>query len=247
MHSRGVRRAVPAWAVLATTESKIRNLKPDENRERPRSSSPRASSPVLGPLLGRRRVHTVVADTKVADDGKVEDPGHIQYQPSESERTRDPELAPAIGHARRTDALAPRPERLQVSGTLPDGKPFRVNALKGAAINAGDDKVIDHAKVTRVIDHGEMTDEQIARMKEVQRRPIFRTYETSGAQESNCVHGHAHVARTVFDWNVRPERHARPQDLAEQMAHLRTRDANTGKAAAEGEASSDSPEAKDEG
>lgn len=247
MQSRGVGRAMPALAVLATTEGRIRNPRPGENREQPRSSSPSAGSSMLEPLRGRRRVHTVVADTKVTDDGKVQDPGHIQYQPSESERKREPQLAPAIGHARRTDALAPRPERLQVSGTLPDGKPFRVNALKGAAINAGDDKVIDDAKVTRVIDHGEMTEEQIARMKEVQRRPIFPTYETSGAQESNCVHGHAHVARTVFDWNVRPERHARPQDLAEQMAHLRTRDASTGKAAVEGEASSDSPEAKDEG
>ncbi|MDG0024309.1 type III effector [Trinickia sp. Y13] len=200
---------------------------------------------MLEPLLGRR-VHTVVADTKIADDGKVEDPGHIQYQTSESERRRDPQLAPAIGHSRRTDALAPRPERFKVSGTLPDGKPFLVNALKGAAIEAGDDKIIDHARVSRVIDHGEMTDEQIAQMKAVQQRPIFPAYETSGAQESNCVHAHAHVARTVFDWNVQPERHARPQDLAVQMTHLRTRD-ESGKPAIRGEALRDSREAKDAG
>lgn len=242
MHGRGVRRA--AQALVGATEGKGKSPKSAELQEQTGSSRPNRSSPMLEPLRGRR-VHTVVADTKIADDGKVVDPGHVQYQTSESERRRDPQLARAIGHARRTDALAPRPERLEVSGTLPDGKPFRVNALKGAAIDAGDDKIIDPGRVSRVIDHGEMTDEQIARMKAMQRRPIFPDYETSGAQGSNCVHGHAQVARTVFDWNVQPERHARPQDLAEQMAHFRTRK-RTSPGADSGAASSDSREAEDE-
>lgn len=245
MHGRGVRRAAQALAQAGATEGKSRSPKPAEFQEQSGSSRPNPSSPMLEPLRGRR-VHTVVADTKLADDGKVVDPGHVQFQTSESERRRDPELAPAIGHARRTDALAPRPERFKVSGMLPDGKPFRVNALKGAAIDSGDDKIIDPAKASRVIDHGEMTGEQIARMKAVQRGPIFPVYETSGAQETNCVHGHAHVARTVFGWNVQPERHARPQDLAEQMAHFRTRDRQTGTSSIANEAPDDSREATDE-
>jgi hypothetical protein len=176
---------------------------------------------MLSALHGRR-ISTVVSDTKIDGEGKIKDPGHIQYQTSEAERARDPGLARAIGHSPRTDPYAPEPQRFKVSGHLPDGKPFRVTALKGAAINAGDDKVIELHKASRVIDHGEMTDEQIARMKAVQQQPIFPDYETSGAQESNCVHGHAHVARTVFDWDVYPELHARPQDLADEMARLRT-------------------------
>lgn len=242
MHGRGVRRAAQALAQAGATEGRSPAVKPGEIPDQ--SGSARPSSPMLGPLRGRR-IHTVVADTKIRDDGSVVDPGHVQYQTSESERRRDPQLAPAIGHAPRTDALAPRPERFKVSGTLPDGKPFRVTALKGLAINAGDDKIIDRAQASRVIDHGEMTDEQIARMKAVQQGPIFPAYETSGAQESNCVHGHAQVARTVFNWNVQPERHARPQDLAQQMTHLRTRDAESGNAMNRGEASGDSLEAAD--
>ncbi|NRO96933.1 type III effector [Paraburkholderia sp. NMBU_R16] len=171
-----------------------------------------------------RRVSTVVSDTKINEAGDVTDPGHIQYQTSEAERAREPELARAIGHSRRTDPHAPKVRRSKVSGYLPDGTPFRVNALKGPAIKAGDDKLIDPQSASRVIDHGEMTDDQLARMKAVQRQPIYPEYETSGADSSNCVHGHAEVARTVFDWDVHPERHARPQDLAEQMAGFRTED-----------------------
>jgi len=178
---------------------------------------------MLSALPGRR-ISTVVADTKTDERGEVTDPGHIQYQTSEAERAREPGLARAIGHSRRTDVHAPKPQRFKVSGYLPDGKPFRVNALKGEAINAGDDKLIDRQKASRVIDHGEMTDEQLVRMKSLQARPILPEYETSGAQKSNCVHGHAQVARTVFDWDVQPQQHARPQDLAEQMADFKTDD-----------------------
>lgn len=221
MHGRGVGRAARALAQTGSTANKRTN-KPTSEQEAPTGSS-RAQpvSPMLS-ALPSRHVSTVVADTKIDDEGKVKDPGHIQYQTSEAERARDPGLARAIGHSPRTDRYAPEPQRFEVSGHLSDGKPFRVTALKGAAINAGDDKLIEPHKASRVIDHGEMTDEQIARMKAVQQQPIFPEYETSGAEESNCVHGHAQVARTVFDWDVQPERHARPQDLADEMAQLKT-------------------------
>ncbi|WP_206956606.1 type III effector [Trinickia acidisoli] len=191
----------------------------------PASEAGRSGESVFAEPSRDRRVHTVAIETKIDEDGKVRDPGHIQYQTSEAERRREPSLARAIGHSRRTDGGAPRPQRLKVSSTLPDGKPFRVNALKGAAINSGEDKLIDRSQASRVIDHGEMTDEQIARMKEIQERPIFADYETSGMEKSNCVHGHAEVARTVFNWNVQPHLHARPQDLAEQMTRFRTDEA----------------------
>lgn len=221
MHGRGVGRAARALAQTGSAARKKTN-KPTGEQETPTGSSRAQNvSPMLSALPGRR-VSTVVSDTRTDEKGNVTDPGHIQYQTSEAERARDPGLARAIGHSRRTDPHAPKPQRFKVSGHLPDGKPFRVNALKGAAINAGDDKPIDRQNASRLIDHGEMTDEQIARMKDLQQQPIFPEYETSGAHESNCVHGHAEVARTVFDWDVQPERHARPQDLAEQMAGFRT-------------------------
>ena len=221
MHGRGVGRAARAFAQTGSSSGKKTN-KPAAEQETPTGSSrAQTVSPILSGLSGRR-VTTVVSDTQTDQEGKVRNPGHIQYQTSEAERARDPGLARAIGHSPRTDAHAPKPQRFKVSGHLPDGKPFRITALKGAAINAGDDKLIDRQKASRVIDHGEMTDEQIARMKDIQQQPIFPDYETSGAHESNCVHGHAEVARRVFDWDVQPERHARPQDLAEQMAGFRT-------------------------
>ena len=221
MHGRGVSRAARTLAQTGGTASKKTNKPTGEQDKQTGSSSAQTVSPMLS-ALPRRRISTVVSDTKIDKDGKVTDAGHIQYQTSESERAREPGLARAIGHSRRTDSHAPKPQRFKVSGHLLDGKPFSVDALKGAAIKSGEDKLIDRPKASRVIDHGEMTDEQIARMKEIQQQPIFPEYETSGADLSNCVHGHAQVARTVFDWNVEPERHARPQDLAEQMARFRT-------------------------
>lgn len=224
MHGRGVGRAARALAQTGSTAGKrTKNRPAEQESSQGTSSRARSVSPELSALAGRR-VSTVVSDTKTNEAGEVTDPGHIQYQTSEAERAREPGLARAIGHSRRTDPHAPKPHRFKVSGRLPDGSPFSVNAMKGAAINAGDDKLIDAQSASRVIDHGEMTDQQLARMKEIQQQPIFPEYETSGADESNCVHGHAEVARTVFDWEVQPERHARPQDLAEQMAGFRTDD-----------------------
>jgi hypothetical protein len=221
MHGRGVGRA--ARALTQTGSTTRANKRTTEQDASPGGSRTPSVSPQLS-ALPRRRVSTVVSDTRTNEAGDVTDPGHIQYQTSEAERAREPGLARAIGHSRRTDPRAPRAQSLKVSGHLPDGTPFRVNALKGPAIDAGDDKLIDPQSASRVIDHGEMTDEQLARMKEIQQQPIFPEYETSGADSSNCVHGHAEVARTVFDWDVRPERHARPQDLAEQMAGFSTED-----------------------
>ena len=221
MHGRGVGRAARALSQTGSTAGKRTNNRTAEQENTQGDSRNLNVSPMLSALPGRR-VSTVVSDTKINEAGDVTDPGHIQYQTSEAERAREPELARAIGHSRRTDPHAPKVHRFKVSGSLPDGTPFRVNALKGAAIKAGDDKLIDPQSASRVIDHGEMTDEQLARMKEIQQQPIFPEYETSGADSSNCVHGHAEVARTVFDWDVRPERHARPQDLAQQMTGFRT-------------------------
>lgn len=222
MHGRGVGRAARALAQVGTGGGKSTKQQAGEV-DRTGSSRSNSRSALLEPL-GGRRVHTVVSDTKIDANGNVEDPGHIQYQTSEAERERDPELARAIGHSRLAGPNAPRPKRFKVSGTLADGKPFRVGALRGAAIVSGDDKLIAPEQVSRMIDHGEMTDAQIARMKEVQRQPIFAQYETSGIEKSNCVHAHAQVAGRVFDWNVQPEAHARPQDLAERMAHFKTTD-----------------------
>lgn len=228
MHGRGIGRAGRGLAQWNATGNSATKQMGEQQKQAEARSSRTAPSGLLAPLQ-RDRISTVVADTKTDESGKVTDAGHIQYQTSDAERERDPALAPAIGHSRRVDIHAPKPHRFKVSGYLPDGKPFRVNALKGPAIKSGEDKLIDHSKASRVIDHGEMTDEQIERMKAVQKEAIFADYETSGRDLSNCVHAQAKVARTVFGWDVQPERHARPQDLGAQMTRFRTDGGGSGK------------------
>ncbi|WP_247584791.1 MULTISPECIES: hypothetical protein [Ralstonia solanacearum species complex] len=93
--------------------------------------------------------------------------------------------------------------------------------VRGPAINAGDDHVIDHGYASHVIDHGEMSYDQAARYREYQSQPVFPSYETSGHDRSNCVHGHAELGREIFGWNIQHDQHATPQDLAEQMRGLR--------------------------
>ena len=228
MHGRGIGRAGRGLAQLTAT-GKNTNKQPAEQQKQAEARSSRIAPPGLLAPLQRERISTVVDDTKIDETGKVTDAGHIQYQTSDAERERDPALARAIGHARRVDIHAPKPQRFKVSGKLPDGKPFSVGALKGPAITSGEDKIIDRGHASRVIDHGEMTDEQIEQMKTVQKQAIFPDYETSGRDQSNCVHAHAEVARTVFGWDVQPERHARPQDLGQQMTRFRTDHSGKGK------------------
>ena len=151
MHGRGVGRAARALAQTGSAANKRTN-KPTSEEAPAGSSRAQPVSPMLS-ALPSRRVSTVVSDTKIDDEGKVTDPGHIQFQTSEAERARAPGLGRVIGHSRRTDPYAPKPQRFKVSGHLPDGKPFRVNALKGAAINAGDDKLIEARKASRGIYH----------------------------------------------------------------------------------------------
>lgn len=232
MHGRGIGRAGRAMAQWNAASKSASKQTGEQQKSVEAHSSSAPSSPRLD-ALQRRPISTVVADTKIDEQGKVTDAGHIQFQTSDAERERDPALARAIGHSRRVDIRGPKPKSFKVSGYTPDGKPFRVNAFKGPAIRSGDDKVIDHSKASLVIDHGEMTDKQIAQMKEIQKEPIFDEYETSGRDLSNCVHGHATVARNVFGWDVQPERHARPQDLGERMRSFRVDDKGKGKAADE--------------
>ncbi|WP_198405314.1 type III effector [Ralstonia solanacearum] len=182
-------------------------------------SSSAANSPVRS-----RPISTVASPTRFDDDGRVTDPGHIQYQTSEYERARYPEMSEALGHSRYIGPGAPRAERFPVSGYLQDGRPFNVTGVRGPAINAGDDHVIDHRYASHVIDHGEMSDDQANRYIEYQSRPVFPTYETSGYYGSNCVHAHAYLGANLFEWNVQHHRHATPDQLAEQMSGLSVSD-----------------------
>ncbi|MDB0544591.1 type III effector, partial [Ralstonia solanacearum] len=197
------------------------------SRRAARSPSPdlaslpsRSASPV-----GRRPISTVASPTRFDERGRVTDPGHIQYQTSEWEREQYG-LSDAIGHSRFTGYGAPRPERFPVEGNLPDGRYFNVTGFRGPAINAGDDHVIDHGYASHVIDHGEMSYDQAARYREYQNRPVFPSYETSGYDRSNCVHGHAELGRQIFGWEIQHHQHATPQDLAEQMRGLNVNDYN---------------------
>ncbi|WP_412770907.1 type III effector [Ralstonia solanacearum] len=192
------------------------------------ASSPvysRSNSATSSPARSRP-ISTVASPTRFDEYGRVTDPGHIQFQTSESERARFPGMSEALGHSRLTGPGSPRAERFQVEGYLPDGRYFNVPGVRGPAINAGDDHVIDHRYASHVIDHGEMSDEQAARYMEQQGRPIFPSYETSGYDRSNCVHAHSYGGSNLFEWDIQHHQHATPQDLAEQMRGLRVDDNN---------------------
>ncbi|MDB0570531.1 type III effector [Ralstonia solanacearum] len=208
-----------------------RSRSPEFENLRSRSSSA-ASSPVYSRSNSAtssparsRPISTVASPTRFDGRGRVTDPGHIQYQTSEWEREQYG-LSDAIGHSRFTGYGAPRPERFPVEGHLSNGQYFNVTGVRGPAINAGDDHVIDHGYASHVIDHGEMSYDQAARYREYQDQPVFPSYETSGYDRSNCVHGHAELGRQIFGWEIQHHQHATPQDLAEQMRGLNVNDYN---------------------
>lgn len=187
------------------------------------TSSPvisRSNSATSSPVRSRP-ISTVASPTRFDAYGRVIDPGHIQYQTSEYERARYPEMSEALGHSRYTGPGSPRPERFPVSGYLSSGQPFNVMGVRGAAINAGDDHVIDHRYASHVIDHGEMSDEQAERYIAHQSRPVFPTYETSGYDHSNCVHGYSYLGESIFGQSISHHQHATPDELAEQMRNWR--------------------------
>ncbi|PMS16640.1 type III effector [Trinickia dabaoshanensis] len=155
-------------------------------------------------------------------DGKVTDPGHIQYQTTEEERAATPGLQESYGHSRRTDL--PATERTRVKGTLPDGTPFNVPGLKGPAIDYGSDKTLPRNASTKIIDHGTLSPEQAAILRDAGQQPMMPHYETSGADEANCVHAHAEMARKLGMDPGAVHKHARPQDLGQQMEGLKLDD-----------------------
>lgn len=195
-----------------------------EDREEGSGRAARTPSPELSSLRGSRPISTVASPTRFDDDGRVTDPGHIQYQASEYERARYPKMSEALGHSRHTGPGSPRAERFPVSGYLQDGRYFNVTGVRGPAINAGDDHVIDRRHASHVIDHGELSDDQAARYIEYQSRPVYPTYETSGYDRSNCVHCHAELGHGMFGWSIQHHQHAAPDQLAEQMRGLSVRD-----------------------
>ncbi|CAH0442705.1 hypothetical protein LMG9673_03520 [Ralstonia pseudosolanacearum] len=182
----------------------------------------RSNSATSSPVRSRP-ISTVASPTRFDARGRVTDPGHIQYQPSEWEREQYG-LSEALGHSRFTGYGAPRPERFPVDGHLPNGQYFNVTGFRGPAINAGDDHVIDRERASYVIDHGEMSYEQAAMYRGYENQPVFSTYETSGYDRSNCVHAHAELGRNMFGWDIQHHQHATPQDLADQMRGLRVDD-----------------------
>lgn len=59
---------------------------------------------------------------------------------------------------------------------------------------------------------------------EQQSRPVFPTYETSGYDQSNCVHAHSYLGERLFRWDIPHHQHATPDQLAAQMHGLRVDD-----------------------
>ncbi len=164
-------------------------------------------------ISGRRPISTAVTDTKFGKDGKVTDPGHIQFQTSEEERQEMPGLAPAIGHS--PNFGQGRRQSVPVNSTLRDGSPFNVTGVRGEAKPSGSDKVIPNPD--RLYDHGKASPEQLRTLRDMQEQPIFPKYETSGSDGTNCVSGHAEVANRLGMNVPTPYKHTLPQELGEDM------------------------------
>lgn len=175
--------------------------------------SPTATGPFEA-ISGRRPISTVVNDTKFDKNGKVKDPGHIQFQTSQEEQERMPGLAPAFGHSPQ-HTPGQRRESIPVSGKFQDGTPFSVKGFRTDAKPVGADAPRTHPD--SVYYHGEASDEQLRTLRGMQDKPVFNQYETSGSEGTNCVTGHAEVANRLGMNVDKPYQYARPQDLGEQM------------------------------
>ena len=170
-------------------------------------------------MPGKRRVSTVANPTTTKPNGDVSDPGHVQFQYSESEKQRLEALTgekapPAIGHTR--DRSVP-PERATRTVTI-NGRQGEVMGVKGRAIVSGNDKPVLQTPNTLRADLGELDDEQLLAMHAISKKPIMDTFETSGTERSNCVHGAAKVANEVFGTELEMARFATPQDAVKAIA-----------------------------
>lgn len=174
---------------------------------------------------GDRPISTVISATEYEvrnGEAHIKYPGHVQFQPSPNDLRNHPQLAPALGHSPVADRSVS--ERFRVEGQLSNGLPFSVNGVRTQPRNAGDDKPLDPARANHVIDHGDMTDEQAKRYLAAQDQPVLPVYETSGFDGANCVAGHVELTRRVLGQEIRAmPKHAMPQELAEPMSPVRTR------------------------
>jgi hypothetical protein len=174
---------------------------------------------------GNRPISTVISSTEYDvrnGEAQVKYAGHVQFQPSENDLRNHPELAHALGHGPVTDRRMR--ETLPVRGQLSNGLPFAVTSVRAQPKNAGDDKPLDPARASHVIDHGDLTDEQAQRYLAAQDKPVLPHYETSGQERANCVAGHVELTRRVLGQEIGPmPPHAMPQELAPVMAQVKTR------------------------
>jgi hypothetical protein len=171
----------------------------------------RGPADMPGPL-GSRRVSVLANPTKT-EGGKVIDPGHIQFQYSESEADRvalltGSEAAAAIGHSRDTEL----PGKRNLQPVTIGGETFQVRGMKGPAIDSGADKPLMETKDTLHADLGELSDAQLHALHSISEGKVYDQYETSGNEGSNCVHAAADISNKVFGTELKMPPNATPQE-----------------------------------
>lgn len=190
----------------------------------------RADAARQGPVgmpgsLGSRRVSVLANPTKMKD-GKVSDPGHIQFQYSESEADRvamltGSEASAAIGHSRDISLPGERKsEEVQIGG-----QKYTVPGMKGPAIDSGNDKPLKETKDTMHADLGELSDEQLHALHSISEGKVYEQYETSGNEGSNCVHAAADISNKVFGTDLKMPPNATPQEAFQAIVGAVKKDA----------------------
>jgi len=165
-----------------------------------------------GPL-GSRRVSVLANPTRTDGRGQVVDPGHIQFQYSESEADRVSMLtgsqpSAAIGHSRDGSIRGQSsPQNVTIGG-----QEFQVKGMKGPAIDSGADKPLTLTKDTMHADLGELSDAQLHALHSISEGKVYDQYETSGNEGSNCVHAAADISNKVFGTEVKMAPNATPQE-----------------------------------
>jgi hypothetical protein len=168
---------------------------------------------------GRRPLSTFVSPTVFAHNRKgdrvVVDPGHVQFQTTPEERQAHG-LAAAYGHSPMPGA--PR-SSLVVEGELNDGRSFRLSGVQTAARPYGEDTRLDGRSAGGIaVDHGPISAERAARLRDLGHRPLLPFYQTIGA---NCVDAHVQVLEEVFDFGLDVSAHTTPQELAQLAQPMR--------------------------
>ncbi len=162
-------------------------------------------------FFSRAPISTVAKDTRV-EHGRVMDPGHIQFKTTPTEQQKYG-LQPTYGFSPKTDA--PK-THVTSTGQMPNGETVTVKGFKTEGRRLDQDPPIKTPD--RVHDHGEITQQQADKLKDMAKKWGDKTYEVSGSHADNCVTAHSKISDEVFGLKTGAKSFERPQDQAKKVS-----------------------------